>query len=234
MRLAHTLSLIAEENFIKHEKEKCAKCLKTAQASSRRSLAIYAQLDSALMSHPLLHTSALFKQAYLERFLGNKRKSELKLERIVRKKEIPSLLKARAWYNIGEISFELYDYEKSLTAFEQVLKVKSPWEFKAVYRKIWSLFNLSFYQQSTKELMDFLKSDLYSSSNRRKEDQFLKQKLETELVTLFSYGKITSQILDFFYDFNKQDSVKNSSLERGQRLFDLAKALNRYRTVKGI
>ena len=225
LRLAHALSLIAEKNFIKHEKEKCSDCLKTAQISARRSLSIYEQLDMTLRNHPLLYTTALFKQAYLERLLGNKTSSLSLLKRITEQKNIPALLKTRAWYNIGEIFFELYDYGNSLLAFNKVLTVKSPWEFKAAYRKIWSLFNLSLYQQSISELISFLESDLYLSA--KSEDRFLKKKLEGELVTLYSYAPINDQSLDFLYSFNKQNSAKNTSLERRQRLFDLAKALNR-------
>ena len=230
LRLAHALSLIAEENFIKYEKEKCLKCLKTAQDSAHRSLSVYKQLDSVLLKQTLLHATALFQQAYLERFLGNKEKSLFQLKRITEKKNLPALLTARAWYNMGEIYFELYDYSQALSAFNQTLKIKSPWKFKAVYRKIWSLFNLSRYQQSIEELMAFLKSDLYA--NAKQDDRNFKRKLESELVTLYSYSKITNQYLSFLYNFNKQEPAKNANLERNQRLFDLAKALNRIGRLK--
>ena len=230
LRLARVLSLIAEENFIKHEKKKCSECLKIAQDSARRSLSVYENLDLTLLSHPLLHATALFKQAYLERFLGNKTKSLFQLKRIAEKKNIPALFTARAWYNIGEIYFELYEYDRSLLAFNQVLKVKSPWEFKATYRKIWSLFNLSRYQRSIEELITFLKSDLYA--NAKRDNQFLKQKLEDELVTLYSYAQITNQNLGFLYNFNQQDQSKNTTQVRNQRFFDLAKALNRIGRLK--
>ena len=230
LRLAHILSLIAEENFIKYEKEKCSECLKTAQDSARQSLSVYKNLDPALLKHPLLHATALFKQAYLERFLGNETKSLSQLKRIAKKKNIPAFFTARAWYNIGEIYFELYEYNHSLLAFNQVLNIQSPWKFKATYRKIWSLFNLSHYQQSIEELVTFLKSDLYT--NTKHKDQFLKQKLENELVTLYSYSQITKKNLDFLYNFNKQKSAKNTPLKREQRFFDLAKALNRIGRLK--
>ena len=229
LRLAHILSLRAEENFIKAEKEHCGPCKKTAQASARRSLAIYQGMDSLLLArHPLLHTEALFKQAYLHRFLGEKSKSLDQLKRIVEKKEINPLLITRAWFNIGEIHFELYDYEKSLQAFTEVLKQEqSPWRFKAIYRKIWSLSNLSFYEESVNELVSFLKTDLYSDPYLSLEEKNLKQKLENELIILYSYAKITDQRLAFLYNFSKQDQNKNTLLERNKRLFDLAQALNR-------
>ena len=230
LRLAHILSLIAEENFIKHEKEKCLECLKTAQDSALRSLVVYQMLDSVLSEHPFLHTTALFKQAYLERFLGNKTKSLFHLKKITEKKNIPAGLIARAYYNMGEIYFELYDYGHSLAVFNQVLKIKSPWEFKAAYRKIWSLFNLSRYQQSIEELMVFLKSRMYAQAQR--ENQLLKQKLEGELVTLYSYSEITNQTVDFLYNFNKQSQKENTVVARNQRLFDLAKALSRIGRLK--
>ncbi|MDE0092354.1 MAG: hypothetical protein OXN83_03600 [Oligoflexia bacterium] len=230
LRLAHALSLIAEENFIKHEKEKCSECLQIAQDSARRSLSLYKQLDSALLSHSLLHTTALFKQAYLERFLGSKKKSLFHLKRIALKKNIPALFTARAWYNIGEIYFELYDYSHSLMAYNQVLKVKSPWEFRAVYRKIWSLFNLSLYQQSIKELITFLKSSLYVGV--KQDNQPLKQQLESELLTLYSYAPMTSQNLDFLYHFDKQAQAENTVSARNQRFFNLARALNRIGRLK--
>ena len=231
LRLAHALSLIAEENFIKHEKEKCSDCLKTAQQTARRSLAVYKQLDSVLLKQPLLHTTALFKQAYLERFLGNKMQSLFQLKRVAKKGNIPELLTTRAWYNMAEIYFELYRYDSALSAFNQVLKVKSsPWEFKAVYRKIWSLFNLSRYQESIEELMAFLKSDLYAGA--KPEDQNLKRKLENELVTLYSYSQISDQNLDFLYHFNKQNPAKNSLSAKNQRFFDLAQDLNRIGRLK--
>ena len=230
LRLAHTLSLIAEENFISFEKEKCSECLKKAQASARRSLSIYKQLDSVLLKHALLHTTALFKQAYLEKFLGNKAKSLSLLKRVARKQNISELLITRAWYNIGEIYFELYDYKQALSAFNQVLKIKSPWEFKAAYRKIWSLFNLSRYQESIERLIAFLKSDLYS--NAQLKDQNFQQKLESELVVLYSYSEITNQNLDFLYKFNKQKAAQNTQLERNRRFFDLAEALNRIGRLK--
>ena len=230
LRLANVLSLIAEENFIKNEKEKCSDCLKIAKESSRRSLSIYKELDSALLQQPFLHTTALFKQAYLERFLGNKNRSLFLLKRVTEKKTIPSLFITRAWYNIGEIYFELYDYKSSLFAFNQVLKVKSNWEFKAIYRKIWSLYNLSRYQETIKELITFLSSGLYSKA--KPSDQNFKQKLETELITLYSYSKLTDQNLKFLFNFNKEDQTKNTPVKRQQRLFDLAKALNRIGRLK--
>ena len=228
LRLAHILSLRAEDNFIKAEKENCGPCEKTAQASVRRSLAIYQKMDSLLLaSHPLLHTEVLFKRAYLQGLLGDKMKSLNQLKRIVEKREMDPLLSTRAWFNIGEIYFELYDYEKSLQAFVEVLKQEqSPWRFKAIYRKIWSLSNLSFYDKSIDELESFLKSDLYSDPYLNREERHLKQKLENELMALYGYARITDQRLAFLYNFFKQDQKKNTLSERNKRLFNLAQTLN--------
>ena len=229
LRLAHILSLKAEENFIKAEKENCQFCRKVAQSSARRSLSIYKNLDSHIETrHPLLHTESLFKRAYLHRFLGEKSKSLEKLNRIVVKSTITPSLINRAWFNIGEIQFELYNYEKSLEAFNKVLKqAESPWRFQALYRKIWSLSNLSLYEKSVDELESFLKTDLYSEPKLSLEEEKLKQKLENELIALYNYAKITDDRLDFFYNFSKQNKNKNTLLEKNNRLFDLAQALNR-------
>ena len=229
LRLAHILALRAEENFIKAERENCKACKKMARSDTIKSLAIYSKMDSLLKSlHPLLHTESLFKRAYLHRFMGEKYKSLAKLKRIVVKKNISSLLITRAWFSIGEIYFELYDYKKSLNAFNEVLKQEeNPWRFKSIYRKIWSLSNLSLYDKSVNELNALLKSDLYSHPQLSLGDQKLKQKLENELISLYSYANITDKQLAFFYNFSKQDQSKNTTLEKNKRLFNLAQSLNR-------
>ena len=229
LRLAHILSLQAEENFMKAEKEKCKSCKKIAQSSARRSLSIYKTIDPLLKTrHPLLHTESLFKRAYLFRFLGEKSKSLNELKKIVAKNRIDPSLEARAWFSIGEIYFELYDYKKSLKAFNRVLKqAQSPWRFKSVYRKIWSLSNLSLYEQSVDKLESFLKSDLYSNPDLDLEERKLKQKLEDELIVLYNYAKITDERLAFLYSFSKQNQNKNTVSEKNKRLLNLAKALNR-------
>ena len=152
----------------------------------------------------------------------------VKLKRIVIKGKIDSLLTARAWFSMGEIYFELYDYKNALQAFNNVLKQNSsPWRFKSFYRKIWSFFNLSLYEKAVNELEAFLISDLYSNSKMSLENQQLKQKLENELITLYSYAKITEQRLNFLYSFSKQDQNKNILSEKNKRLFDLARDLGR-------
>lgn len=226
LRRAHILSLKAEENFMKAERENCKSCEIEARSDAKKSLSIYTKMDSILSTYSMLHTESLFKQAYLHRFLGEKSKSLKALKRVIAKKGIDPLLITRAWFNMGEIYFELYNYKKSLQAFNKVLKKKqSPWRFKAFYRKIWSLSNLSLYEQSVNELESFLKSKLYS--NLSGEEQKLKQKLEKELTVLYSYAKVTDKRLAFLYDFSKQDQNKNTPFEKNKRLSDLAQALSR-------
>ena len=192
-------------------------------------MSIYEKINPLLDDrHPLLHTEALFKQAYLHRFLGEKSNSLDKLKQIVEKNTTDPSLITRAWFNIGEIQFELYNYEKSLQAFNEVLKQnQSPWRFKALYQKIWSLYNLSLYEQSVNELESFLNSDLYSNPHLDTEEKKLKQKVENELIALYNYAKVTDKHLAFLYGFSKQDQNKNTLPEKNKRLFDLAQALNR-------
>ena len=229
LRLAHILTLKAEENFIKAEKENCKACRKIAESSAKRALPIYEKINSLLKNrHLLLHTEALFKQAYLYRLLEEKSNSLDKLKKIVEKNTIDPALITRAWFNIGEIYFELYDYENSLQASNEVLKQdRSPWRFKALYRKIWSLHNLSLYEQSVSVLESLLKSNLYSNPLLNREEKQLKYKLESELIALYSYAKVTDKHLAFLYKFSKQNQNKNTLSERNKRLFDLAQALNR-------
>ena len=224
LRLAHLLSLKAEENFMKAERELCKTCKNKAEALAKRSLSLYQSLDADMNSYPLLHTKSLFRKAYLYRFLGEKTKSLSELKRIIVKGKIDSSLKVRAWFSIGELYFEQYNYKEALQAFNKVLsEPSSSWSFKAFYRKIWSLSNLSLYESSINHLESFLSSDLYSQPGNQK----LKQKLEREMVTLYSYGKITEKRLAFLYAFLKQDSEQNSLIEKQKRLFDLAQALSR-------
>lgn len=229
LRLAHVLSLKAEENFIKAEIEKCKACKTIAGDSAKKSLSLYQSLDLDMAKFPLLHTKSLFRKAYLYRFLGKKKKALFELKRVAAKDKIDSSLKTRAWFSIGELYFEQYDYQNSLEAFNRVLSApSSPWSFKAFYRKIWSLSNLSFYESSLDHLESFLSSDLYSKSKEQK----LKQKLEKELITLYSYGKVTEKRLFFLYAFLKQNLKQNSLIERKKRLFDLARALSRIGRIK--
>ena len=229
LRLAHILSLLAEENFTKVDKENCKACKTIARSLARRSLSVYKEIDSLLSTrHPLLHVEALFKQAYLHSFFGESAQSLIKLKRIITKKAVDPLFITRAWFSIGEIHFERYDYETSLKAFNKVLENKtSPWRFKALYRKIWSLSNLSLYEKSIDELESFLNSDLYSNPDLSLEERELRKRLENELVTLYSYGKITNERLAFLYNFSKQDQNNNILSEKNRRLFRLANALSR-------
>lgn len=219
LRQAHTLSLIAEKEFIKSDEENCKPCLVRARKQAEKSLSFYKSLDSSLKTHSLLHQEALFRQAYLERLLGNKQKSLAHLNKITQKKSVKKENLTRAWYNIGEIQFELYNYKQALLAFNEVLKFKSPWRAKASYRKIWSLFNLSLYEKSVHQLISFLSSDLDSK------DIEIKQKLETETTTIYSYAQITQKRLNWLYDFNKHNKKDNIDLARQQRLSILAEKL---------
>ena len=90
-------------------------------------------------------------------------------------------------------------------------QAESPWRFQALYRKIWSLSNLSLYEKSVDELESFLKSDLYSEPKLSLEEEKLKQKLENELIALYNYAKITDDRLDFFYNFSKQNKKQKHS-----------------------
>ncbi len=229
LRQAHILSLRAEELFIKAERENCSSCGKKARLLAQRSLSAYQAIDALLSArHPILHAKSLFKQAYLHRLLSERSLSAAKLRQIAGKKKIDPLLMARAWFNLGEIHFEMYDYKKSLHAFKEALKRgHSPWRLKAIYRKIWSLSNLSLYDQSVNELEAFLKSDLYSDPSLSLSDQKLKQKLEGELIALYHYAPVTDRRLAFLYNFSKHNQKKNTPAEKNKRLFDLAKALNR-------
>ena len=213
--------------YDKNEKKEQLFCAKTARIFAKRSLSAYQKIDSVLNARPLLHAEALFKQAYLLRAMEKRSKALSLLKRIAFKRKLDPLLKAKAWFNIGEIQFELYNYSSSLQAFNEVLKRgRSPWRFKAVYQKIWSLSNLSLPETSIEELEAFLKSDLYSSQTELS-DQSLKRKLETELVALYSYGQVTEGRLKFLYHFLKQDPSKNTVSKKNERLFNLAQALNR-------
>lgn len=229
LRKAHILHLRAEENFLKAEQESCKACRKTAQSDARKSLLIYRNMNSSIKSrHSFLYTDILFKSAHLHRLLKENVKSLFQLNQIVNRKKTPSSLMVKAWFNIGEIHFELYNYRQSLQAFNKVLKQgESPWKFRSIYRKVWSLFNLTLYEKSINELENFLKSDLYLKSSLSLEEKNLKKKLERELITLYSYVQPTKQRLDFLYNFSMQDSEKNTLTERNQRFFNLAQSLNK-------
>ena len=284
LRLAHVLSLSAEEAFTKSKEKKCQICLKKAKGYAKRSLAVYKELDPILLknNHAVLYTEALFQQAYLERLLGNTKQSLLHLEKMTQENriEIPLSLLVRAWYNIGEIQFELYSYDKALQAFNKFLKYfdqktcfhssvahlpiiadfvpeaatasnaikgiqknlsqqiknlcveMSFWTLKASYYRIWSLFNLSFYEQALTRLLHLMSSDLYISSSLDKEEQNLIQKLEKEILTLYSYAPLTNQNLEFLYNFSKKELSENTLVKRQERLFILANRLQKIGRLK--
>ena len=225
LRLAHALFLASEQNFTKSHKENCSDCSQKANFFAKRSLKLYKQLEPVLKDrHTLLYTEALFKQAYLERSLGNSSRSLSFLKRVIQVKGVNPLWTTRAWYNIGEIEFELYNYKKALKAFDEVLK-QSSWRFQSRYRKIWSLFNLSLYESAFQELISFLTSKDYSPADLSLDNKNLKQKLETEIEILYSYVEITKSRLIFLYDFLKQSVVKNTESEKLKRISRLAKRL---------
>ncbi len=226
LRLAHVLSLRAEEKFIKADKGDCPSCSLSARNMANKALLAYKKLDPILHSHhPLLYTEALFKQAYLLSFLNEPLRSLSALKKISTGSR--PLLKARVWFNMGEIHFEMDNYKASLQAFDKVLKQgESPWSFKATYQKIWSLFNLSLYELAVNELELFLKSKLYSQPRLTKADKNLKQKLESELVALYSYAEVRGPRLSFLYNFSKHSKESNSLTEKNLRLFQLANSLS--------
>ena len=231
LRLAHALFLASEENRIladksSSHKQKASDYQKKAIALSKRSLKLYRQLDPVLKNkHPLLYAESLFKQAYLERYRGNPYRSLSILKKLVKLNDRDPLWKTRAWYNIGEIEFELSRHKKALKAFDEVLKQKeSQWHFASRYRKIWSLFNLSLYEQAFKELYSFLNSKEYSKKDMSLDNQKWKQKLESEIEILYSYVEITKSRLDFLYDFLQ--SLTHSSTKKSlSQIAKLAKLL---------
>ncbi|MBC6415371.1 MAG: hypothetical protein GDA46_03155 [Bdellovibrionales bacterium] len=268
LRLAHILSRLAEENFKKAEEQGCHVCFKSAQKYAKRALEFYKKLDSVLQKSNLnrLHAEAVFQKAWLERILGNTNSSLFQFKRFLKKNKnfASNFWALKAWYNIGELQFESYNYDEALQAFQFVLKdskkdicfkqspsslenVKkkslflnknlSPLErtfcstqkisilFRASYYEIWSLFNLGFQDQALNKMLSLMSSDLYTHLTLDKESQNLKNKLETEMLTIYSYASLTDQNLKFFYNFSKRDSLQNTLVKRKQRLLLLANRL---------
>ena len=61
LRLARGLSLQAEENFLKAEKEKCQSCKKEAEVQARKALSFYRELSQIFPSKPNSYYPALFE-----------------------------------------------------------------------------------------------------------------------------------------------------------------------------
>ena len=252
LRTAHVLSLLAEENWTKSKEESCQSCFNKSQSQAKKSLSLYNKLSPVIFSgnQSFLQIEALFQKAYLERILGRRSSALSQLQKITEKKNIKADWMIRAWYGIGEIEFELYNYQKALKAFNQTLKnlsnlnekskpagwgldkkQLSSWRFKALYHKIWSLFNLSSYDLALSDLLALISSDLYKSSSSDfwldKENRTLRGKLEKEMPAIYSHSKITDQNLKILYDFSKQNKEDNSLTQRNKRLYDLASLLRK-------
>ena len=232
LRLAHALFLASEENRIKADKgDDLTDYRQKSVDFSKRSLKLYKQLESVLKNQrPILYAESLFKQAYLERSLGHPSRSLSILKRLLTLNDIDPLWKTRAWYNIGEIEFELFRYKKALKAFDEVLKQKkSPWHFASRYRKIWSLFNLSLYEKAFQEFYSFVTSRDYSQTDLSLENKKRKQKLETEVEVLYSYISITNSRLDFLFNFLQSFANKSDPeiLNKIAKLANLLKPIGR-------
>ena len=250
LRLAHVLSLLAEENFKKSKQESCQPCLKQSQIEAKKSLSLYKKLSPLIFSsnQNFLQIELMFQKAYLERILGNRKQALSQLQKIRQRDSLKMDWVIRAWYGIGEIEFELYNYKKALKAFNQVLtklskldketKPKelgldknqlSSWKFKALYHKIWSLFNLSSYDLALNEMLGLISSGLYKNSSYDfwldKENQILRTKLEKEMLTIYSYASITDKNLQILYEFSIQEPEENTILQKNKRLSQLASSL---------
>jgi len=269
LRRAHVLGLLAEENFVKSKDKSCVSCFTKAKTQAEKSLSSYKKL-STVISHKgqsPLHIEMAFQKAYLERLLGNKQQALAQLKKITAKDNLKADWGIRAWYGIGEIEFELYNYKKALRAFDEVLKkleksnqfqlgqIKTAttgrvefktapikigalddgwlqsWQFKATYHKMWSLFNLSFYEPALNEMLALISSALYKNSSSDfwldKENQKLRTKLEKEMITIYSYAPITNENLKILYDFSKQNREDNTLAQRKKRLSHLATLLTK-------
>ena len=121
LRMAHVLSLLSEEEFIKSKD--CQACFEKSKMQAKKSLSLYKELLPIVSNsnQSFLQVEVLFQTAYLERFLGNKNQSLFQLKKITAKDNLRVDWMIRAWYGIGEIEFELYNYKKALNAFNQTL-----------------------------------------------------------------------------------------------------------------
>ena len=229
LRLAHILSLRAEDHISRQEEDKsCQDCSKLGLKDAKRSLFLYAKMFPVMRhKHPVLYSESLFKVAYLHRMIGEESKSISYLKQIINLKTKKSFL-VRAYFNLGEIYFESYKYNPALRAFNKVIqKGQTPWEFKAYYHKVWSLYNIAHYNQSIAVLEKFLNSDLYKKGRSNENNAYLRQKLQKELVVLYARSQLTDKRIEFFYNFDKDNPEDNTKKAKNQRLFDLAEDLNR-------
>ena len=228
LRLAHILSLRAEDQLSRQYSKTCKNCLSLGTKDARRSLSLYKEIGRSIKGkHPALYSHSLFQMAYLYRLIGENSQSISYLKKIISLGG-KDILVARAYFNLGEIYFESYKYHLSLGAFNEVLrKGKTPWEFRSYYLKVWSLYNVFSYNQSVDTLEKFLKSNLYKKGPYTELEKSLKKKLHEELVVLYSRSQVTEEQIRFFYNFNKDEKQKNTREARNQRLFDLAQDLSR-------
>ncbi len=228
LRLAHILSLRAEDRLSQKYHKICKNCLVLGTRDARRSLSLYRQIGVTIKSkHPILYSHSLFQMAYLHSLMEEDSRSVTYLKQII-KLNVKDSFVVKSYFNLGEIYFKSYRYSLALKAFSEVLKRgKTPWEFRSHYRKIWSLYNLFSYNKSVDFLEAFLKSDLYKKGVRTEIEDSLKKKLQQELIVLYSRSELTDKRLQFLYHFDKDDKQANTIEARNQRLFDLAKDLNR-------
>ena len=199
LRLAHILSLRSEDKISQQYDKNCKNCLVSGTKDARRSLSLYREIGFSIKDkHPVLYSQSLFQMAYLHRLIDEKSKSILYLKKIT-DLNVKNSFVTRAYFNLGEIYFESYKYDLSLKSFSEVLKRgKTPWEFRSYYRKIWSLYNISSYNQSISVLEEFLKSELYKNGALTEIEKSLRKKLQKELIVLYSRSQVTDQQISFF------------------------------------
>ena len=229
LRLAHILSLRAEDQIAKRWSENCRSCMKQGKKDAYRSLKLYGNLNKHLKSHhPVLYNETLFGRSYLHQLLGEKRQAVNHLKEAIKLSDKPRIV-ARAYFHWGEINYESHEYDKALRAFNHVLNFKQNnlWEYRAYYKKIWALYRLSKYNEAISFLENFLQSSFYTEGANSKKNKELKLKLQEEMVSLYSKSSLTDQQISFLYNFTKDDSVLNTASEKNRRLFDLAISLNR-------
>ena len=224
LRLAHILSLRAEETLAG-----AGQSLRRGGArDARQALAIYSHLSPHIKKrHPSLYIRSLFEMARLHQLTGEKARAIPLLKEAARGSGAGGDLALRAWFNIGELRLELGQHESALAAYEKILKRgDSPWAFRASYRRIWRLYNLSRHEESIDALESFLKSPLYARGASSKEEKETKARLQGELTALYSRGEVTGRRLRFLYSFIKDSPEENSAAARRGRLAALAESLS--------
>lgn len=235
LRLAHILFLRAVDNISKNKSEDCKKCLELGLQDAQRSLALYSELNPYMQSnHPMLYVQSLFKQVYLHSLQNQKLKAISIIKKIIQIDTLSEDLLTRAYFNLGSLYFESYNYDQALQAFNKVLaKQNHPWIFRAHYHKIWSLYNLSHYSEAIQSLEQFLVSSIYQKeSSLLEEEKSLRQKLQKELVVLYSRSELTDRQIKFFYNFDFDQKSLNSRDAKNKRLIDLALSLSRIGRAK--